>query len=75
MGNGECCSGFGKQVCPFISRKSSMTGGPTGRLRVTWEERESKRSQISQKDFGWRNTMSEERRVRGNWEFVRKRAD
>jgi len=22
----ECCSGFGKRVCPFISEKSSMTG-------------------------------------------------
>jgi len=28
MGNGECCSGFGKRVCPFISGKSSMTGDP-----------------------------------------------
>jgi len=26
MGNGECCSGFGKRVCPFISGKTSMTG-------------------------------------------------
>jgi len=28
MGNGECCSGFGEQVCQFISGKSSMTGDP-----------------------------------------------
>jgi len=28
MGNGECCSSFGKRVCPFISGKSSMTGDP-----------------------------------------------
>jgi len=28
MSNGECCSGFGKRVCRFISRKSSMTGDP-----------------------------------------------
>jgi len=28
MGNGECCSGFGKRVCPFISGKFSMTGDP-----------------------------------------------
>jgi len=28
MGNGECYSGFGKRVCPFISRKSSMTEDP-----------------------------------------------
>jgi len=26
MSNGECCSGFGKRVCLFISGKSSMTG-------------------------------------------------
>jgi len=28
MGNGECCSGFGKRVCLFISRKSNMTEDP-----------------------------------------------
>jgi len=28
MGNGECHSGLGKRVCPFISGKSSMTGDP-----------------------------------------------
>jgi len=28
MGNGECCFGFVKRVCPFISEKSSMTGDP-----------------------------------------------
>jgi len=28
MGNGECCSGFGERVGPFISGKSSMTGNP-----------------------------------------------
>jgi len=28
MGNGECCSDFDKQVCPFNSGKSSMTGDP-----------------------------------------------
>jgi len=28
MGNGECCSGFGKRVCPFISGKTNMTGDP-----------------------------------------------
>jgi len=27
-GNGKCCSGFVEQVCPFISRKSSMTKDP-----------------------------------------------
>jgi len=28
MGNGKCCSGIGKQVNPFVSGKSSMTGDP-----------------------------------------------
>jgi len=28
MGNGECCSSFGKRVCLFISVKFSMTGDP-----------------------------------------------
>jgi len=34
MGYGECCSGFGKRVCPFIPGKSSMTRGPTGSLEL-----------------------------------------
>jgi len=28
VGKGKCCSGFVKQVCRFITRKSSMTGDP-----------------------------------------------
>jgi len=52
MGNVECCSGFGKRVCPFISGKSRRTHW---KLRATREERKSERSQISQKDFSWRN--------------------
>jgi len=28
MGKGECCSGFSKRVCRFISGKSSVTGDP-----------------------------------------------
>jgi len=39
------------------------------------EREESERSQISQKDFGWRNARAEERRVRTNWDSIRKRAD
>jgi len=35
-------------------------------LEATQEERESERSQISQKDFGWRNGGVEERRVRAD---------
>jgi len=50
MCNGECRSGFGKRVCPFISGKSSMIRD-LWKLRATREERESERSQISQKDF------------------------
>jgi len=46
--------------------------GPTGNPR--WEEREL-RSQISQKDFGWRNAGAMARRVRADWKSVRKRAD
>jgi len=38
-------------------------------------ERESERSQIYQKDFGWRNAGAEEKRARADWESVRKRAD
>jgi len=38
MGKGECCFGFGEQVCQFITRKSSMTTdqGPTGSLELHW---------------------------------------
>jgi len=28
MGKGQCCSGFGEQVCQFITVKSSLTGDP-----------------------------------------------
>jgi len=28
MGKGECCSGFVKRVCQFITVKSSVTGNP-----------------------------------------------
>jgi len=74
MGNEESCSGFGKRVGPFISGKSSMTGDPL-EAYSSREERESERSQISQKDFGWENAGAEERRVRAEWESVKKRAD
>jgi len=53
MGNGECFSGFGKRVCPFISGKSSMTG-------THWKLR------ASQKGCGWRNVGAEERSVRAD---------
>jgi len=64
MSNGECCSGFGDRVCPFISEKFSMIGNPL-KVRAIREKRESERSQISQKDFGWRNAGAVERRVKG----------
>jgi len=35
MGKRECCSGFGEQVCQFISGKSSMTGMTHWKLRAT----------------------------------------
>jgi len=46
MGNGERRSGLGKRVCPFISRKSSMTGDPLEAQSYTGGE--SERSHISQ---------------------------
>jgi len=44
------------------------------KVKETQEERESKRSQTSQKDFGWRNAGAVEK-VRADWESERKRAD
>jgi len=38
------------------------------------EERESEKSQISQKDFGWRNAGAVERRARADWESIKQRA-
>jgi len=35
--------------------------------------RESERSQISWKDFGWKNAGAVERRVRTDWELVRQK--
>jgi len=54
MGGGECCSCFGELVCQFIPGKSRKS---------TQEARELERSQISQKDFGWRNTGAVKRRT------------
>jgi len=65
MGKGERCSGFVKQICHFITRKSSVTRD-LPMLIATWKERESERSQISQKDFGWRNAAAVERNARNN---------
>jgi len=62
MGKEEYCSGFCERVCQFISGKSSLTGDPLE--GATREERESERSQISQKDIDWRNAVVVERRVR-----------
>jgi len=57
---------------------SSLPGNPAWlwthwKLRATWDERESERSRISQKDLGWRNAGALERRARADWESVRKR--
>jgi len=71
-------------VAPVLASESahSFPGSPAWpgagtywKFRATREERESERYQISQKDFGWRNAGSVERRVRADWESVRKRAD
>jgi len=48
--------------------------GQTGSLELHWKK-ESERSQISQKDFGWRNAETVERRERVEWKSVRNRAD
>jgi len=74
MSKGECCSSFGKCIRHFITGKSSVTG-THWKLRATWKEREPERFQISQKDFDWRNAGFVERRVRADWESVKKRAD
>jgi len=52
MNKGECCSGFGERVCPFISGKSSMTGDPLEAKSYTGGEGAGK-IQVSQKSFGW----------------------
>jgi len=49
--------------------------GTHWKLRATREERESERSEISQKVTFWRNAGAVERRARADWESVRKRAD
>jgi len=66
-------------IFPVLASEStrSFPGSPAWpgthwKLRATQEEMESERSQISQKDFGWRNAGAEERRVRADWESVRK---
>jgi len=41
--------------------------GTHWKLRAIWEEWESERSQIFQKDFGWRNAGAVERRARADW--------
>jgi len=53
MSKGECCSSFGERICSFISKKTSMTRDP---LEAWSYKRESERTQIFLKDFGWRNT-------------------
>jgi len=70
MGNGKCCSRFSKRVCPFIYDR-----GSNGILELHGKKWESERSQMFHNDFGWRNAGAEERRVRADWESVRKRAD
>jgi len=74
MGEGEYCSGFGKRVSQFITGKISVTGDPLEPW-ATREEKESERSQISQKDFGWRNAGAVKRKTRGDWESAEKPAD
>jgi len=78
-----CASGQGTwvtgSVAPVEVSESarSFPGSPAWsgtqwKLRATREDMESERSQ---KDFGRRNAGAEERRVRADWESVRKRTD
>jgi len=67
-------------VAPVLASESasSFSGNPAWprihwKLRATWEERELERSQISQKDFGWRNAGAVQRRARVDLESIRKR--
>jgi len=59
MSKGEYCYGFGEKICSFISGKSSMPE-THWKFRTTREKRKSKRFQISQKDFVWRNVWAVE---------------
>jgi len=60
-------------VCFLVAAlKPSVTENPL-KLRDTREERESEWSQISLKDFGWRNAGGVEKRARADWGSVRKR--
>jgi len=68
IGEGKCCSDFGKRVCQFNTRESSMTGDPL-KAWAAREEKESERTQISQKNFGWRNAKSVKRRIRADWKW------
>jgi len=68
----KVCSGFGEQVCQFITGESIITE-THWKLRATRDERESKRTQISQKDFSWRNLGAVERKASAKWESVGKR--
>jgi len=68
-------------VAPVLASESASSllwspawPGTHWKLRATWEERESERSQIFQKDFGWRNAEAVERRASADWESVRKRS-
>jgi len=62
-------------LCPTISAGLATAlevqhdRGPTGSLELHGR----RGSRISQKDFGWRNAGAVERRVRADWEWVRKK--
>jgi len=59
---------------PVHFREVQHDWGPTDwKLRAIRKEREAERSQISQKDFGWRNAGAVKRRVMADWESVKKR--
>jgi len=63
MGEGKCCTGFGKRVCQFIAGKSSIIGWvPIASLKL----RESERVQISPEDFSWRNARAVKIRARAD---------
>jgi len=75
MGNGECCYGFGKQVCPFISEKSSMTRDP----RIEQHKRRGSRKDPKYSRRILVGETLEPRKeglgLRADWESIRKRTN
>jgi len=70
IGEEKCCSGLGKQFASSLSRSPARPRKDTLEAWATRKERQSEKAQISQNDFGWRNTETGKRKVRADWESV-----